>query len=99
MSAVIPKEGDRVTVPVLTGYKLTQERPFECRGWSRHPETGEYGGGCKCGENCDGATTLHEGTVERVIYWADNSIESTVLCDDGERRTLHHVAPHGDVCF
>ena len=91
--------GDRLDVPVLRGYKLVQERPFECRGWSPHPVTGVYGGGCKCGNNCHGETTVYPGTVEKVIYWADNSREAIVACDDGETRSVMLVHAHGDVCY
>lgn len=94
----IPTEGERVEVPVLTGYKLVQNRPFECRSWSPDPVTGKYSSGCKCGE-CNGHTTVYEGTVERVIRWMDNSIEIIVACDDGETRRQTLVHPHGDVCF
>jgi hypothetical protein len=86
MSVHIPNQGDRFSVSVLRGYRLVQNRPFECRPV------------CRCGE-CNGHTTVYDGTVERVIYWADNSIEVMVRCDDGELRYRRLVGPHGDVCF
>ena len=102
MTQTIPSEGDRYTVSKLHGYKLSQERPFTCRGWrpsKLHP--GQYTGDCEgeCGGNCNGTTTYHEGTVERVIYWADNSIDVEVRGDDGEMYRTQMVAPHGDRCF
>jgi hypothetical protein len=99
----LPKEGDRITVSKLTGYKLVQNRPMECRTWrpSSLPENkGKYTSSCEgaCGGNCNGVTTYHEGTVEKVIFWADNSIEAQVRLDDGTIHTKQYVAPHGDVC-
>lgn len=78
--------GERVDVPVLSGYKLVQERPYDCRF------------GCTCERGCNGTTTIYPGTVERVIYWADNSTEAVVACDDGETRRLMLAYPSGDVC-
>lgn len=80
-----PTKGDRVVVPVLSGYKLVQNRPFDCR----------YS--CHCG-TCNGSTTEYPGTVDNVIYWADNSVEAEVRCDDGEMRLLRLKPPSGDVC-
>ena len=93
-----PKEGDRYDVSVLTGYKLHQERPGLCNQWAPHPDTGRYTSGCKCGK-CNGVTTVHPGTVERLIYWADNSREAIVKCDDGETRRVMLAPPSGDICF
>ena len=98
MRTPLPKQGDRVTISQLVGYRLVQERPFECRGWALDPRSGRYSGSCKCGE-CDGHTVTHSGTVEAIIYWADNSIEGTILCDDGVRRIERYAPPSGDVCF
>lgn len=78
-------EGQRVEVPVLSGYRLVQERPFDCR----------YS--CKCGK-CNGSTTCYPGVVSKIIYWADNSTEAVVKCDDGQERRMMLRAPHGDVC-
>lgn len=80
------QKGERLVVTRRLGYKLHQERPFNCRM------------GCECG-TCDG--TLHEypGTVEQIIYYADNSIEAYVMCDDGERRMQRLSNPSGDVCY
>lgn len=86
MTQHIPAKGDRVDVHELHGYKLVQDRPFDCRP------------SCKCGK-CNGQSTTHEGTVEKVYYYADNSVEAEVLCDDGKYRVLHLVAPHGDACY
>jgi hypothetical protein len=93
----IPAEGDRIQVPVLRGYTLEQDRPMACRTYGQYAN-GSYGWGCKCGE-CHGNTILYPGTVERVVYYADNSTEVEVLCDDGTRRITQPVPPHGDVCF
>jgi hypothetical protein len=82
----IPQKGDRVEVEVLTGYRLHQERPFACRP------------ACTCG-SCYGTTTVYPGTVTNMLYYADNSIESEVLCDDGQTRTMRHKPPSGDVCY
>lgn len=84
-----PRKGDRVDVPVLIGYRLEQERPFACR-WT-----------CRCfgPATCHGLTVHYPGTVSELIYWADNSREARVLCDDGRTRTLHLAPPSGDVCF
>jgi hypothetical protein len=81
----LPAKGDRVVVVEYPGYKLHQNRPFECQPT------------CTCG-GCNGTYTEYPGTVRETIYWADNSIESTVACDDGETRILRHKAPSGDVC-
>jgi hypothetical protein len=81
----LPAAGDRVMVPVLTGYRMVQDRPREC--YYR----------CVCGD-CYGHTVEYPGIVEKVIHYADNSIESEVMCDDGKRRRLIHAAPHGDPC-
>jgi hypothetical protein len=80
MATTIPAKGDRVEVHELTGYVLTQHRPYECRI------------ACECGE-CNGRSTAYPGAVERVIYWADNSIEAEVACDDGRIRLLHLTPP------
>ena len=81
-----PQTGDRFTVRVLSGYRLWQERPFECRP------------ACVCG-TCNGTTTEYPGMVDRVIYWADNSREAVVRCDDGKVRREMLAPPSGDACF
>lgn len=96
MTRTIPAEGSRTVVPVLSGYTLVQNRPMACRTWSPRAD-GRYSSGCKCG-TCDGSTTRYPGTVEKVIHYADNSIEMEVACDDGQTRRVMLVAPHGDVC-
>lgn len=78
-----PAKGDRYVVAELSGYQLVQNRPLDHRS-------------CHCG---DGVTTYHVGTVEAVTYWADNSIDVVVRCEDGKVRTAQTVAPHGDACF
>ena len=88
MPTRIPEVGDRVSVEEVRGYKLIQERPFDCRGRE-----------CKCGKACHGTWTTYPGVVEQVYYYADNSIEASVMCDDGQRRVLRLVAPHGDLCY
>lgn len=80
MATTIPAKGDRVSVSELSGYVLTQHRPYECRV------------ACSCGE-CNGHSTAYPGVVREVIYWADNSIEATVDCDDGETRILRLSPP------
>jgi hypothetical protein len=92
------KKGDRVIITELHGYRLVQERPFDCRGWSKDPRTGEYHGGCKCG-TCDGETVYYPGTVWQRIYWADNSIDLGVRCDDGQLRTHQLTPPSGDASY
>jgi len=82
---MIPTKGDRHTVNIRTGYRLAQNRPHDCR----HV--------CVCGD-CNGHTSAHPGTVERVIPYADNSVEINVRCDDGRVRRAMVVAPHGDRC-
>lgn len=95
-----PEIGSRITVTLLEGYKLVQDRPFDCRGWSRDPrfEDGRYSGGCKCG-TCNGTKREVEGTVDKTVYWMDNSIETFVDLDEGGRHIIRHKAPSGDVCF
>lgn len=78
-------EGGRVNIHHRPGMKLVQDRPFECRH------------GCKCG-TCDGVLTEYPGTVDRIIYYADNSIVAYVDCDDGERRHIDLKASSGDPC-
>jgi hypothetical protein len=92
------KNGDRVLMTVWTGSVLIQHRPFECRGWSKDPRTGEHGAGCTCGE-CDGVTTYVPGTVWQKIYWADNSVDLGVKCDDSKMRTYQLKPPSGDACY
>ena len=84
-STTIPSKGDRVSVFEQQGYTLHQHRPGDCRGC------------CKCGE-CEGHSVEFPGTVDEVVYWADNSIEAMVACDDGQRRILRLSAPSGDPC-
>lgn len=91
-------EGADVLVSELTGYKLEQHRPMDCRGYGLDTRTGEYTYGCKCGK-CGGVTRLHWGRVERVVYWADNSIEAFVkIKGRDERKIVTLTAAHGDVC-
>lgn len=78
--------GSRTEVHELQGYKLVQNRPFACRPV------------CRCGE-CNGRSVTYPGTVVQTWYYADNSIETEVRCDDGVTRYIRHVAPHGDLCF
>jgi hypothetical protein len=78
-------EGDRVGIRVRTGYRLVQDRPTDCR-W-----------GCRCGE-CDGSVRILAGTVERIVWYADNSTEAVVLLDEGGRHNVTVVSAHGDVC-
>jgi len=78
-----PQEGDSFVVSELSGYQLIQNRGLD----HRH---------CHCG---DGVTTYHAGTVEGVTYWADNSVDVAVRCEDGRLRTVQTIAPNGDVCF
>jgi hypothetical protein len=85
MASKIPAKGERVSVPVLTGYRVYQDRPFVCRP------------SCSCG-NCNGRSENFWGYVDDVIYYADNSIEARVICDDGQTRTLRLAAPSGDTC-
>lgn len=80
------KAGDRFTVEVRSGYRLVQDRPYEC-----HYQ-------CMCGE-CNGHIARYPGVVTRVIAWADNSIDAEVACDDGQTRTAQIDGPHGDVSF
>lgn len=82
----VPAKGDRVIVETITGYRLIQNRPFECRPM------------CKCGE-CNGVTLEYPGTVTKIIYWMDNSTDAVVMCDDGRERTKHILMPSGDVCY
>ena len=101
MTITIPAIGSRHSVPVLTGYVYHQNRPFTCSAWrpsKLHP--GQYTSDCEgaCGGNCNGATTHYPGTVTNVIYWADNSIDVEVRCDDGITRRDLIVSPHGDIC-
>jgi hypothetical protein len=99
VATTIPKVGERFTVRRLTGYKLHQERPLDCRGWRPSKlNPGQYTGDCECGR-CNGVTTEHPGTVEDVVYWMDNSIDIQVRGDDGELYLHEMVAPHGDLCF
>lgn len=86
MTATMLVEGERTTVSERVGYKLAQNRPYSCRYL------------CECGE-CDGVVTEYEGTVEKMIYWMDNSVEAVVRCDDGETRSKMLRHPSGDVCF
>lgn len=90
------REGDRVVVTELRGYRLSQDRPSACN-WGPEAD-GRYTSNCKCGGNCNGTSVEFPGTVDEIIYWADNSVEATVQCDDGERRRLRLRAPYGDLC-
>ncbi len=58
----IPAAGDPWTFTSHHGYRLVQERPYECRRL------------CRCGE-CNGTTVSSVETVTEVIRWADNAIE------------------------
>lgn len=98
-SAYQVKEGDEIEVSVTVGYRLVQNRPYPCGTWAPDPNKGgAYSSGCKCG-SCDGKTVVHKGIVEKVIYWADNSIDAEVRCEDGWLRVKHLAPPSGDVCF
>lgn len=90
--------GTRVRVSELRGYVLHQDRPGPCRVWGIDPRTGKGSHGCKCGE-CGGRTVTFAATVERVVFWADNSREVFVVDDDGERHIVRLAGPSGDVCF
>ena len=79
-------KGTRVEVSALEGYVLTQHRPFECRVK------------CECG-TCNGTTRKHIGTLRETVYWADNSIEAFIDCEDGETRIHRFTPPSGDACF
>ena len=81
----IPAKGDPYTIETLPGYTLVQDRPFECRP------------ACSCGK-CNGTPTNYPGIVTGVIYFADNSVEIDVACEDGETRRTMVKAPSGDVC-
>jgi hypothetical protein len=81
-----PKVGDTYSFTTLKGYKMYQDRPYDCR----------YS--CVCG-TCNGVTIEHTGVVTEVIYWADNSIDLRVLCADGQTRKTQFDGPHGDLCF
>ncbi len=93
-----PADGTRITVSILEGYKLSQNRPMECRTAGTDPRTGKWTFGCKCG-TCNGVTREAEGTVERTVFWADNSIETFVALDEGGRHIIRHKMPSGDLCF
>lgn len=80
------KVGDEITFSKTRGYKLVQDRRFNCRTV------------CACGE-CNGKTTTYEGVITKVIHWMDNSSDAEVLCTDGETRTTQLMYSHGDVCF
>ena len=80
-----PSKGQRYTVHILTGYRTYSSRPLDCRM------------ACQCGA-CNGVSTRKEGTVEDVVYYADNSVEVRVRTDDGDIVREMLVAPHGDVC-
>lgn len=66
-------KGTEVAYSKLVGYKMIQNRPFECRPT------------CKCG-TCNGVTTHHTSTVESVISYMDNSVE--VKLADGHNHML-----------
>lgn len=66
-------EGTEVAYSKLVGYKMIQNRPFECRPI------------CKCG-TCNGTTTKHTSTVKRVQNYMDNSVE--VKLADGHNHML-----------
>lgn len=85
MKTSYPTPGDRVTVSELKGYRLVQNRPAECHLV------------CVCGE-CNGKTIEHSGIAGKTRFYADNSIETPVACDDGRERRIRHEAPHGDPC-
>ena len=84
---LLPSIGDPYTIVRTPGYKLVQDRPFDCRN-----------GRCQCGK-CDGVRVECEGTVDRVVHYADNSIEVEVRMPDGRVMTDMVKAPSGDVCF
>jgi hypothetical protein len=81
----IPKTGDPFVITRRPGYKLIQNRPFDCR----------YS--CRCGA-CNGVLTEHHGIVERVVYYADNSIEAEVRMADGTIMIDMVKSPSGDIC-
>lgn len=82
--------GDVMEVSETTGaIGDPNNRPFECR----------HKVACSCGRNCHGTTVVHKGEVTQVYYFADNSTEVDVVCEDGKTRRKMIVAPHGDVCF
>lgn len=78
-----PAKGDRFIVSELTGYQVSQGR-----SWGHDS--------CSCGT---GTTTYYAGAVVSVTAWMDNSVDVTVLCEDGVTRRVQTVAPHGDACF
>jgi hypothetical protein len=81
-----PQKGERVVVHELTGYRLHQERPLDCRL------------GCVCGQ-CNGKTIDYPGVVTTIINWMDNSREAQVLCDDGRQRIIRLARPSGDASY
>lgn len=78
--------GTFVTVSTLSGYKMYQDRRFECRH------------GCKCDEHCDGIKGSYEAFVIGRVFWADNSDDLKLLLLDGTERSIETRAPNGDAC-
>ncbi len=62
MSVTYPAAGQLHKFSTLSGYRLVQDRPFNCRP------------ACTCGE-CNGRSTTTTEEVREVIFWADNSVE------------------------
>ncbi len=83
-----PREGDVITIQKR---RHNPELPWECRYSYVHRQVG-----CNC--NLNEVYTV-EFSVEKVIYFADNSIEAYGHLEDGTRYSEMLVAPHGDVCF
>jgi hypothetical protein len=84
----IPREGDVIAIQKR---RHNPELPWECRYSSWHWQVG-----CNCNLN---EVYAVEFTVEKVIYFADNSIEAHGHLEDGTRYSEMLVAPHGDACF
>jgi hypothetical protein len=70
------------------------DRPETCR-----PGTiGNFYGKCQCG-TCLTDTETREMVVDKVTYFADNSIEAAVIDEFNNTYQITLTAPRGDACF
>ncbi len=70
-----PLIGDVIEWQETRGYKLVQNRPYECRM------------SCTCGE-CHGRTVTQSGTVVDVASYSD-AVEGTVVDESGTAHRVH----------